>query len=100
MSQLAKCQQCQASTRQAISDMLHLKRRFSMFQDILRESPIYQELVEQGREEERQQELQRQRQTLMSFVQRHFPEISALAKLQVDSVADPEFLQTVILKLL
>ena len=71
-----------------------------MFQDILRESPIYQELVEQGREEERQQELQRQRQTLMSFVQRHFPEISALAKLQVDSVADPEFLQTVILKLL
>jgi predicted transposase YdaD len=71
-----------------------------MFQDILRESPIYQEIVEQGREEERQQELQRQRQTLMSFVQRHFPEISALAKLQVDSVADPEFLQTVILKLL
>jgi hypothetical protein len=76
------------------------KRRFSMFQDILRESPIYQELVEQGREEERQQELQRQRQTLMSFIQRHFPEINALAKLQLDSVADPEFLQIVILKLL
>jgi predicted transposase YdaD len=82
------------------SELDWFKRRFSMFQDILRESPIYQELVEQGREEERQQELQRQRQTLMGFVQRHFPEISALAKLQVDSVTDPEFLQTVILKLL
>jgi type II secretory pathway component PulM len=71
-----------------------------MFQDILRESPIYQELVEQGREEERQQELQRQRQTLMGFVQRHFPEIGALAKQQIDSVTDPEILQTVILRLL
>jgi hypothetical protein len=36
----------------------------------------------------------------MGFVQRHFPEISALAKLHVESVTDPEFLQTVILKLL
>jgi hypothetical protein len=76
------------------------KRRFSMFQDILRESPIYQELVEQGREEERQQELHRQRQTLMGFVQRHFPELGALAKQQIDSVTDPEILQTVILRLL
>jgi hypothetical protein len=68
------------------------KRRFSMFQDILRESTIYQELVEQGREEELQQELHRQRQTLMGFVQRHFPELGALAKQQIDSVTDPEIL--------
>jgi predicted transposase YdaD len=76
------------------------KRRFSMFQDILRESPIYQEIVEQGRDEERQQELQRQRQTLTSFVQRHFSEITALAMQQADGITDPEVLQTAILRLL
>ncbi len=71
-----------------------------MTHDILRESPIYQEIVEQGREEERQQELQRQRQTLAGFVQRHFSEIAALAKQQADSIMDPQMLQAVILKLL
>lgn len=82
------------------SELEWFRKRFSMHQDILRESSVYQEIVEEVREEERQQELQRQRQTLMGFVQRHFPEISALAKQQVDSVTDPEILQRVILKLL
>lgn len=76
------------------------KRRFSMFQDILRESPIYQEIVEQGRSEERQRELQRQRLTLTGVVQRHFSEITALAKQQADGITDPEVLQTAILRLL
>ena len=80
------------------------KRRLSMFQDILSESWVYQELVEQGvekgREEERQQELQRQRQTIIGFVQRRFPEITALAEQQTAKITDPETLQTVILKLL
>src|SRR6266436_8361780 len=75
-----------------------------MFQDILSESWVYQELVEQGvekgREEERQQELQRQRQTIIGFVQRRFPEITALAEQQTAKITDPETLQTVILKLL
>ena len=76
------------------------KRRFSMFQDILSESWVYQELVEQGVEKERQQELQRQRQTIIGFVQRRFPEISTLAEQQTAKITDPEMLQTVILKLL
>jgi predicted transposase YdaD len=80
------------------------KRRFSMFQDILSESWVYQELVEQGvekgREEERQQELQRQRQTIIGFVQRRLPEITALAEQQTAKITDPETLQTVILELL
>ena len=76
------------------------KRRFSMFQDILSESWVYQELVEQGVEKERQQELQRQRQTIVGFVQRRFPEISTLAEQQTAKITDPEVLQTMILKLL
>ena len=83
-----------------------------MFQDILSESWVYQEIgqkyleqgleqgVEKGREEERQQELQRQRQTIVGFVQRRFPEITALAEQQTAKITDPEMLQTVILKLL
>jgi len=75
-----------------------------MFQDILSESWVYQELVEQGvekgREEERQQELQRQRQTIIGFVQRRFPEITALGEQLTAKITDPETLQTVILKLL
>ena len=80
------------------------RKRFSMFQDILSESWVYQEIAEQGvekgREEERQQELQRQRQTIIGFVQRRFPEITALAEQQTAKITDPETLQTVILKLL
>ncbi len=71
-----------------------------MFQDILSESWVYQELVEQGVEKERQQELQRQRQTIVGFVQRRFPEISTLAEQQTAKITDPEVLQTMILKLL
>ncbi len=81
-------------------ELAWFRKRFSMFQDILRESWVYQEIAEQGREEERQQELQRQRQTIVGFVQRRFPEISTLAKQQVDGITDPEVLQTMILKLL
>jgi type II secretory pathway component PulM len=71
-----------------------------MFQDILSESWVYQELVEQGVEKGREQELQRQRQTIIGFVQRRFPEITALAEQQTAKITDPEMLQTVILKLL
>jgi hypothetical protein len=71
-----------------------------LFQDILSESWVYQELVEQGVEKERQQELQRQCQTIIGFVQRRFPEITALAEQQTAKITDPETLQTVILKLL
>lgn len=84
------------------------RKRFSMFQDILRESWVYQEIgqeflekgFEKGREEERQREVQRQSQTLMSLVQRHFPEVADLARRQTVEIEDPEALQTVILKLL
>jgi len=83
-------------------------KRFSMFQDILRESWVYQEIgqeflekgLERGREEERRREVQRQSQTLTSFVQGRFPDLVDLAKQQTGEIKDPEVLQAVILKLL
>ncbi len=83
-----------------------------MFQDILRESWVYQEIgqefleeglekgLEKGREEERQRRIQGQHEMLASFIQAHFPEIIALAKQQTDDIKDPDVLQNVILKLL
>jgi len=77
------------------------KRRFSMFQDILRESPIYQEIVEQGLEKGREEgRIQEQREMLIRLVQLRFPELVALAKHQADGIANPEVLPPVNFKLL
>ena len=77
------------------------KRRFSMFQDILRDSPIYQEIIEQGLEKGREEgRIQEQREMLMRLVQLRFPELFALAKQQADGITNPEILPPVNFKLL
>jgi predicted transposase YdaD len=67
------------------------KRRFSMFQDILRESSVYQEIVEKG--------IQGQREMLLGFVQMRFPELLALAKQQTEGITDPDLLPSLSHKL-
>ena len=76
------------------------RKRFSMFQDILRESWVYQEIIEQGREEERQRRIQEHRTILMRFIQLNFPELEALAKQQADGIKDPDVLSSMNIKLL
>jgi predicted transposase YdaD len=77
------------------------KRRFSMFQDILRESPIYQEIVEQGLEKGREEgRIQEQREMLIRLVQLRFPELLALAKHQANGITNPEILPPINFKLL
>ena len=75
------------------------RRRFRMFQNVLRESWAYQEIgqefLEKGREEERHRQLQ----TLLSFLQIRFPEMMTLAEQQTKSIKEPEILQTVITKM-
>ncbi|MFL5660361.1 MAG: hypothetical protein ACJ8BW_03330 [Ktedonobacteraceae bacterium] len=79
------------------------RRRFTMHQDILRDSWVYQEIgqefLEQGREEERKRSIQNQRQVILSFIQAHFPEIAEQAKQQVENINDPELLQALTTKL-
>jgi len=78
-------------------------RRFGMYQDILKESWVWQEIEEEAREAERKEQqrlrLQEQRQILMSYVQTRFPEITGLAKQCSDAVQDPEVLPLVTTKL-
>ena len=96
-----------------------LKRRFAVFQDILKESWAYQEILregleegreqgleegreqglEEGREEGLQQGVQALRQTLVSFIELHFPTVAPLAKKQTDVIKDPVVLQNLIVKL-
>ena len=84
------------------------KGRFHMFQDMLRESWVYKEIgqeyfeqgIEQGIEKGIEQgKLQGLREVLLSFVQKDFPEVMALARQQVDRITDPEILQAIVLKL-
>ena len=69
---------------------------------ILEESWVYQELKQEfmgkGREEERQQALQRERRTLLDIIRERFPEIVELAKKQLDTIDDPEVLHHLTVK--
>jgi len=74
-------------------ELAWFRKRFSMFQDILRESSVYQEIVEEGR-------IQEQREMLLKLIQLRFPELEALAKQQSDGITTPEILPSVNFKLL
>ena len=77
------------------------KRRFSMFQDILRDSPNNQEIIEQGLEKGREEgRIQEQQEMLMRLVQLRFPELLALAEQQANGITNPEVLPPVNFKLL
>ena len=77
-----------------------LIERFAMYQDILQASWVYQEILQEGREqgleEGREQAL---RQTLISYMETRFPTLMPLAKQQTSTIKDPDVLQSVIVKL-
>jgi predicted transposase YdaD len=62
--------------------------------DILRETPIYQEILKEGREEG----LEALRQAILDVVTQRFPKLTRLAKKQVVVVEDPELLRHVLVK--
>lgn len=70
-----------------------------MFQEILEESPIYQEIVQSGREEEREKTLQRLRAVLVDIVQLRFSELKTLAHQQVEGITVPDTLSSLMLQL-
>jgi predicted transposase YdaD len=85
-------------------DLKWLKRRFAMLEDILRDTPVYQEVLAEGEEKGlekgiKEGELRAQRQTLLDIVQERFPAIARLAKQQADAIEDPEVLRRLIVKI-
>ena len=74
-----------------------------MLEDILRDTPVYQEVLaegmEKGLEEGLEKVLEAQRQTLLDIVQERFPEIARLAKQQVDAIEDTDVLRRLTVKI-
>ena len=97
------------------TDRQWLKRRFSMFEDALKNSWAYQEIWQdgklegkqegkeegllEGKEEERLASLQRQRQLLGNLVQMRFPRVVEMAKERGGAIDTSEVLDDLILKI-
>ncbi len=71
-----------------------------MLGDFLRDSPVYQEVLEEGVEKGRQEGMiEAQRQILLDVVFERFPEIMHLARQQANAVHDPEILHRLTVKM-
>ena len=83
------------------------KRRFFMFQDILQDSWMIQEIreeffnkgIEKGLEQERQKELQRFRKMVRDVAQMRFSELIPLAEQQAEKLDNPDALQGLTMQL-
>lgn len=78
------------------TDRQWLKRRFSMFEDALKNSWAYQEILQEGKQEG----LQLQREMLEYLVQTSFPNVIEKAKERSNTINEPKVLQELIFKLL
>jgi predicted transposase YdaD len=76
--------------------------------DVLRESPYYQEILQEGRQEGLEEGLQEgvqqgklegQRETLLAIVQARFPKMVRLTTKLVAAIDDPAILQDVTVKI-
>ena len=78
-------------------DKTWLLRRFKLLQDIIRDTEIYQYIMQEGIEQERQKELQRQRQVLVAFVQARYTELVPFATAQAEQINNIDVLNTLTL---
>ncbi len=70
-----------------------------MHNNIFAQTPTYQKLVKQGREEGLEQGIEALRQTLVDVVQEHFPEIVTFAQKQVEGMEDLTLLRQLNVKM-
>lgn len=88
-------------------DLAWLRRRLREMHDIIRESPYYQEILEEGREEglekgralERYEQLEALRQTVINIVLGRFPGLLRFARKQVAVVDDLATMRGLIVEL-
>jgi hypothetical protein len=81
------------------ADQVWIERTLAMLKDPLRDTPTYQRFLKEGRELERQQSLERQRQTLLEIVQVRFPKLLHLTKGLATITSDPDVLERLIVKM-
>ena len=76
-----------------------LKERFTKVREIIEQSWVYQETIEKGLQQGLQQGLQTVRQAAIGIVAARFPEIEQFAKEIIETISDPNRLQTLIVEL-
>ncbi len=97
------------------SEQEWLRRRFAMYEDILEDSWVYQEILHKGLEQgigkgfeqgmgkgiqhEREQEARRLRRALYTIIQKRFPDLMQIARDQIESTTQPETLQELIVNI-
>ena len=89
------------------AEKARFKRRFKVFQDIMKDSWVYQEIVqeseerglEKGLEEGLEKGLLSHRQTIIDIVNRRFPLLDGLAAQQVARVADLDVLRMLVVNI-
>lgn len=87
-------------SREHSPDLEWLHRRLREMHDVLRESPYYQEILQEGRQEGIQEgRLEGQRETLLAIVQARFPKMVRLTTKLVTAINDPTSLQDVTVKI-
>lgn len=79
------------------------KRSFSMFQDIMKDSWVYQEIVheseERGQTKGQAKGIQSHRQAILDIVSKRFPLFNELAFQQVSHMSDLDALRTLIVNI-
>jgi predicted transposase YdaD len=80
------------------TDLAWLKREYNNMLDFFKDSPAYKWMTDDAREEERQQNLEMCRQTIVMLVAARFPKLERLAKKQVRVINDMKSLQQVNIK--
>jgi hypothetical protein len=85
-----------AFDKEDVENQEWIKRRFIVLQDIFRDTPAYQFIIEEGREEERQTRLQTQRKLLLLIVQAHFPTLMNIAKVQAEQINNIDVIDKVL----
>ena len=81
------------------ADQQWLVRRIEKMHDFLYDTPVYQHIMRQGREEERREQVQELRETLLEVIMELFPKIRVPAQEQVDAITNTLLLRQLIVRI-
>ncbi|MHB8600315.1 MAG: hypothetical protein ACYDER_26330 [Ktedonobacteraceae bacterium] len=85
------------------ADQQWLVRRIKEMYDFLYDTPVYQDIMRQGREKERQEreqeKVQELRETLLDIILELFPKIRIAAREQVDAITDTQLLRKLMVRI-
>lgn len=81
------------------SEKAWFKRRFAMFQDIMKDSWVYQEIVQESEERGREEGLQSHREAIVAIVQKRFPSLNELASQRVARMTDLDALRVLVVSI-